>query len=283
MRLVLVSGLSGSGKSVVLKLLEDLGFFCVDNLPLSLVGDLISLHQENGAKRLAVSVDTRSGHSFECLPATIASLKEKGVAVDLLFLEASKDILVQRFSETRRRHPLARADRTLDEAIDIEIEAMAEVRNLAHRIDTSTMSTPLLKHFVTEWLLKEHTMIHLVFESFGFKYGLPLNADFVFDMRSLPNPHYERDIREFNGLDAPIIDYFKDKQAVWAMIDDVEAFIRKWLPSMQSENRSYVTVGIGCTGGKHRSVFISEELKKRFADVSAQVRHRQLNHEMKRR
>ncbi|MBP6562073.1 MAG: RNase adapter RapZ [Neisseriaceae bacterium] len=282
MRLVLVSGLSGSGKSVVLKLLEDLGFFCVDNLPLTLVGDLIDLHQKNGAKRLAVSVDTRSGHSFECLPEIINRLKNQGVVVDLLFLEASKDILVQRFSETRRRHPLARADRTLDEAIDIEVEAMAEIRDLAHRIDTSTMSTPLLKHFVTEWLLKEHTMIHLVFESFGFKYGLPLNADFVFDMRSLPNPHYDRDIREFNGLDAPIIDYFQDKQAVWAMIDDVEAFIRKWLPSMQSENRSYVTVGIGCTGGKHRSVFISEALKERFADVGAQVRHRQLNHERKR-
>ncbi len=282
MRLVLVSGLSGSGKSVVLKLLEDLGFFCVDNLPLMLLGDLIGLHQENGAKRLAVSVDTRSGHSFEALPEIISTLKEKGVVVDLLFLEASKDILVQRFSETRRRHPLARVDRTLAEAIDIEVEAMAEIRDLAHRIDTSTMSTPLLKHFVTEWLLKEHTMIHLVFESFGFKYGLPLNADFVFDLRSLPNPHYDRSIREFNGLDAPIVDYFQDKQAVWTMIEDVEAFIRKWLPSMQSENRSYVTVGIGCTGGKHRSVFVSEELKKRFADVGAQVRHRQLNHERKR-
>lgn len=282
MRLVLVSGLSGSGKSVVLKLLEDLGFFCVDNLPLTLLGDLIALHQQNGAKRLAVSVDTRSGHSFECLPETMAALKNKGVVVDLLFLEASKDILVQRFSETRRRHPLARTDRTLEEAIDMEVEAMAEVRNLAHRIDTSAMSTPLLKHFVTEWLLKEHTMIHLVFESFGFKYGLPLNADFVFDMRSLPNPHYDLNIRAFNGLDPEIVEFFQDKQAVWTMIDDIEAFIRKWLPSMQSENRSYVTVGIGCTGGKHRSVFISETLKKRFADVSAQVRHRQLDHERQR-
>ncbi len=276
MRLILISGLSGSGKSVALKFLEDLGFFCVDNLPLTLLDELILFHQRLGLKNLAVSVDTRSGDHFDRFPRLLHLISQKNIKVDLLFLESTNAVLIRRFSETRRRHPLAGPSVTLEEAIFKETELLSPVRDLAHRIDTSFLSTPQLRQFIKQWLDMPGAVINLVFESFGYKYGLPIDADFVFDVRCLPNPHYDSALRSLTGLDHPVCAYFEHKADVWQMIDQIEQFLLSWLPHFQEENRYYVTVAIGCTGGQHRSVFVSHNLAKRFASINAQVRHRQI-------
>ncbi|WP_434779846.1 RNase adapter RapZ [Neisseria sp. Ec49-e6-T10] len=277
MRLILISGLSGSGKSVALKFLEDLGFFCVDNLPLALLDELIEMHQQTGVQKLAISVDTRAGHRFTCFAQQVQSLRQKGIHLDLLFLESTEAVLIKRFSETRRRHPLASANLTLEEAIVLEKELLMPIQEQAHRIDTSFLSTPQLRAFIKQWLGMPPQIVHLVFESFGYKYGLPIDADFVFDVRCLPNPHYDSELTTLTGLDQPICDFFQDKKIVWQMIDQIEIFLKLWLPYFQAENRHYLTVAIGCTGGQHRSVFVSQRLLERFANIHAQVRHRQLN------
>ena len=276
MRLILVSGQSGSGKSIALKFLEDLGFFCVDNLPITLLDDLLALHQSTGVHTLAISVDTRSGRDFDGLPEKIQSLKKQGVDIDCLFLEASIPVLVQRFSETRRRHPLSDEYITLEEAIACEIELLSPLRECSHRIDTSDLPAPKLRQFIKLWLDAKLASINLVFESFGFKYGVPLDADFVFDVRFLPNPYYDKQLRALTGLDEPVQDFFRDKPIVYQMIDQIESHLNFCLPHFQEENRSYLTVAIGCTGGQHRSVFVCQNLLQRFAYLSAQVRHRQL-------
>lgn len=276
MRLILISGLSGSGKSVALKFLEDLGFFCIDNLPLSLLDELISFHHDLGLDKLAVSVDSRSGESFAAFPDLLERLRAKEIRVDLLFLVSAHSVLIQRFSETRRRHPLAGAFTTLEEAILKETEVLTPVRELAHRIDTSFLSTPKLRQFIKQWLEIADTEINLVFESFGFKYGPPIDADYVFDVRCLPNPYYDANLRSLTGLDKPVQTFFEDKKEVFQMVDDIAYFLNNWLPHFQKGNRFYLTVAIGCTGGQHRSVFVCQQLAKRFASIRAQVRHRQL-------
>lgn len=276
MRLILVSGQSGSGKSIALKFLEDLGFFCVDNLPMTLLDDLLALHQSTGVHNLAISVDTRSSRHFDELPEKIRELKNQDIDVDCLFLEASVPVLVQRFSETRRRHPLSSGHITLEEAIACEIELLSPLRECSHRIDTSGLPVPTLRQFIKLWLDAKLTPVNLVFESFGFKYGTPLDADFIFDVRFLPNPYYDRSLRNLSGLDKPVQDFFADKPAVWQMIDQIESHLKFCLPYFQEENRSYLTVAIGCTGGQHRSVFVCQNLLLRFSELNAQVRHRQL-------
>ena len=276
MRLILISGLSGSGKSVALKFLEDLGFYCVDNLPLFFLKDIVNLHQQTNLKQLAISVDIRSGEDFEDFPAWLNDLKNQDINVDLLFLEASELVLLKRFSETRRRHPLAIGDVTLAEAIALEKVLLDPIRQCAHCIDTSLLLTQQLRQFVRQWLNIPNTQIKLVFESFGFKFGLPVDADYVFDVRCLPNPHYDLALRSLTGLDQPVCDFFQDKKDVWQMIDSIEAFINQWLPRFEEENKMYLTVAIGCTGGQHRSVFICQHLAQRFVQRHAQVRHRQI-------
>lgn len=276
MRLILISGLSGSGKSVALKFLEDLGFFCIDNLPLSLLNELICFHRDLGLDKLAVSVDSRSGESFSSFPQLLNDLRSKDIRVDLLFLVSAHSVLIQRFSETRRRHPLAANSITLEEAILKETEVLAPVRELAHRIDTSFLSTPKLRQFIKQWLEIPDPEINLVFESFGFKYGPPIDTDFIFDVRCLPNPYYDTNLRSLTGLDAPVKDFFADKKEVFQMVDDIEHFLANWLPQFKKGNRLYLTVAIGCTGGQHRSVFICQQLVRRFSSIHAQVRHRQL-------
>ncbi len=281
MRLILISGLSGSGKSVALKFLEDLGFYCVDNLPLFFLKDIVKLHQQTNLKQLAISIDIRSGEDFEDFPDWLNNLKNQDINVDLLFLEASESVLLKRFSETRRRHPLAVGNVTLAEAISLEKVLLDPIRQCAHRIDTSLLLTQQLRQFVRQWLDIPNTQIKLIFESFGFKFGLPADADYVFDVRCLPNPHYDLALRSLTGLDQPVCDFFQDKKDVWQMIDSIEFFIKQWLPRFEEENKMYLTIAIGCTGGQHRSVFICQHLSQRFALWHAQVRHRQIGGQIK--
>lgn len=279
MNLILISGLSGSGKSVALNRLEDSGYYCVDNLPANLLGEIVKLNQEEGYAHVAIGVDSRSHHSLACLPEQISTLKTQGINPLFIFLEALDKTLVKRFSETRRRHPLVSDHRTLEEAIVLEKDLLAEVMQLGHRIDTSDLTAAKLRQAVLQ-LIKQpvstYHMISLVFESFGYKHGIPQDADFIFDVRCLPNPYYDRNLRSLTGLDQGIIDYFQRELCVESMIYDISHHIQKWLPAFIREERSYLTVAIGCTGGQHRSVYVAEQLSKLFCKEHALVRHRQI-------
>ncbi|MCG7657665.1 RNase adapter RapZ [Wielerella bovis] len=280
MKIVLISGLSGSGKTVALNLLEDSGFYCVDNLPLALLPELVCLHEKGSLKtsKLGISIDVRSNLDIEAAQHMIADLRATGHEVEILFLEATEEVLLRRFSETRRSHPLSREYETLPESLQREREWLLPLRNLAYCVDTSKLNAQQLRRTVGQWLGVSRDALLVGIESFGFKHGAMLNADFVFDVRSLPNPYYDPALRPFNGKDKPIQDYLSQQPLVNEMIDDIEHFLRRWLPRMQDESRSYVTVGIGCTGGQHRSVYIAEQLGKRLgAQFQVLVRHRQLN------
>ncbi|OHX13284.1 RNase adapter RapZ [Chromobacterium sphagni] len=279
MRLILISGLSGSGKSVALRALEDSGFYCVDNLPATMLPEAMSLYADFGYEQIAISVDTRSGPSLGALPQVVEQLRAQNIDVRLLFLEARTETLVKRFSETRRRHPLSDAGITVEESIRLEQEMLADVQELGTRIDTSELSANALRSWIRELVDADSSRLTLIFESFGFKHGLPQDADFVFDVRCLPNPYYDPQLRPFNGRDQPIIDFFAQHAEMAEMIADIQTLIAKWLPCYSKENRSYLTVAVGCTGGQHRSVYIIENLARAFADKQVLVRHRQLYRE----
>ncbi len=277
MQLFLISGLSGSGKSVALKTLEDTGFYCVDNLPAELLPALILNLQQSGYTRLAVSIDVRSGSSVHQLPQHIESIKQQGMDVHLLFLDAQSDTLVKRFSETRRLHPLNDGVRTLPECVAYERELLAEISGIGHHIDTSELGANALRAWVKEFIQLDQARLTLLFESFGFKNGLPLDADLVFDVRCLPNPFYDPLLRPFTGRDKPVIDFLESTPLVQQMFTDIRTFIENWLPSYLADNRSYLTVAIGCTGGHHRSVFLVEKLAAHFKpQQQVLVRHREL-------
>jgi UPF0042 nucleotide-binding protein len=283
MRLVVVTGISGSGKSIAINVLEDDGFFCIDNLPAKFLHEVIGSLQEQGYERVAVSTDARSGDSVADLKQIIAGLARAGHDVKVLFLNARTDTLVQRYSETRRRHPLAsRAEQdgsaqTLLESIDRERELMSPVEDIGVSIDTSDLHPNVLRQWVRDVVGLERAPITLLFESFAFKYGVPLDADLVFDVRCLPNPYYTAQLRPLSGLDEPVAQYLQEIPSVGRMIDHVGHFLRTWLPSYLQENRSYLTVAIGCTGGQHRSVYVVEQLAGRFrASERVLVRHRAL-------
>jgi len=284
MRVVLVTGISGSGKSVAVNVLEDDGFFCIDNLPARFLQDVIDALQAQGYQRVAVSIDARSGAPIEQLGAIVAGLSAAGHDVKVLFLNARTDTLVQRYSETRRRHPLASqqgsadgATATLIESIDRERELMSAIEAIGLSIDTSDLHPNLLRQWVRDVVGLERAPLTLLFESFAFKYGVPLDADLVFDVRCLPNPHYTPSLRPLTGLDEPVAQFLREAPAVQRMIDHVGHFLQTWLPSYVQENRSYLTVAIGCTGGQHRSVYVVEELARRFRSAErVLVRHRAL-------
>ncbi|HWI39399.1 MAG TPA: RNase adapter RapZ [Burkholderiales bacterium] len=279
MQLVLVSGLSGSGKTIALRVLEDGGYYCVDNLPANLLMETVDFLAESGNDRAAVSIDARSA-ALPALPDRIDELKRRGVDVRVLYLEASSSALLRRFSETRRRHPLAGEGLTLAEAIDKERALLAGIADLGSRIDTSELQPRVLQNWIRDQLGIGTGAMTLLFESFSFKDGLPLDADWVLDCRMLPNPHYDPQLRPFTGRDAPVIDYLKRDAQVRRYADDVEALLKRWLPEIARENRSHVTVALGCTGGRHRSVYLAEELAKRFGtDWRVLVRHRKLSQE----
>lgn len=278
MDIVLISGLSGSGKSIALKVLEDSGYYCVDNLPATLLQTLVENLRQTHTKRLAVAVDVRAGDSLTSLPEQLTALKAQAVTVRFIFLEARDDVLIARFSETRRRHPLANNEVSLAEAISREREALGVIAELGHRMDTSGLPTNTLRQWVKEFLdLGVESRLGLMFQSFGFKHGIPLDADLVFDVRCLPNPYYDPALRPYSGKDEPIVEFMNNVSDAHRMYTDIHRFVGSWLPSYSSDNRSYLTVAIGCTGGQHRSVYFAERLAADFAGWGrVLVRHRNM-------
>lgn len=276
MQIVLISGLSGSGKSIALNVLEDAGYYAVDNLPATLLPHLVAHLRAAGYLRVAVAVDMRSGASIEALPTQVEVLR--GLVDDLrfIFLEAREEALIARFSETRRRHPLAEGPVSLAEAIRRERDALAGIAELGHRIDTSDLHPNTLRAWVKNFIhMEAGTGLILMFQSFGFKYGIPLDADLVFDVRCLPNPHYDPVLRPLTGRDQPVIDFLENLPEVGRMAEDISGFLHSWLPAYVRDNRSYLTVAIGCTGGQHRSVYLAEWLARQFEDQARViVRHR---------
>ena len=282
---VLITGISGSGKSVALHALEDAGYFCVDNLPPELIESFVTLEHSRFTPRVAIAADVRSARSLPHLLPAMAKLRDSGVTVRSVFLDASTDTLVRRFSETRRRHPLsdARHDqddahRALIEAIELERELLSDLRQTSTVVDTSELRPAQLRSWIRNVVQAPAAKLTLVFESFAFKHGVPLDADYVFDVRVLPNPYYIRELRPQTGRDADVIDYLEAQPEVPEMVAQIEAFIRRWLPAFEQDQRNYLTVAIGCTGGQHRSVYCVEQLAKRFrARGTTLTRHRELD------
>lgn len=271
MHLVFISGMSGSGKSVALHALEDAGYYCVDNLPPELVLPLIEVQRTQNQQRLALAVDVRSAHSLSLMPAQIQVLRSSGNAVTTLFFDASDDTLQRRFSETRRKHPLTQVssndhNRDLHHAIARERELLADLRQASHVIDTSMTRASQLRSHVRQLIDMPQRQLTLIFESFGFKRGVPTDADYVFDVRMLPNPYYEPELRSLTGRDAPVAQYLDQQPAVQRMRAQITQFLDEWLDVLASDHRSYVTVAIGCTGGQHRSVYLVERLYDAFKD-----------------
>jgi UPF0042 nucleotide-binding protein len=279
MQLILVSGLSGSGKSIALKVLEDGGYYCVDNLPATLLLEVLDFLADAGHDRVAVSIDARSA-ALPAVPENLARLAKRGVDCRVLYLEANVPSLLRRFSETRRRHPLAVAGLTLSEAIERERSMLAGVAALGQRIDTSDLQPRVLQNWIRDMLGVGHESLTLLFESFAFRDGLPMDADWVLDARMLPNPHYDPQLRPFTGKDMAIIEHLGRDESVQRWLADVRALLGRWLPEIVRENRSYVTVAIGCTGGRHRSVYLVEQLAASFrSGWQVLVRHRGLANE----
>jgi UPF0042 nucleotide-binding protein len=278
MQVVIISGLSGSGKSIALNVLEDASYYCVDNLPAPLLSDLVKHLRMEGHERVAVAADMRGGSSIAALPPQLRQIESDGIDVRFVFLDARDEKLIQRFSETRRRHPMADGTVTLAEAIANEREALEALASLGHHIDTSNLRPNGLRDFIKDFAaLDVRAGLTLLFESFGFKHGIPLDADLVFDVRPLPNPHYDPVLRPLTGRDAPVIEFIEAQPDALRMLDDIHGFIDTWLPAYIRDNRSYLTVAIGCTGGQHRSVYFVEQLAKRLAGkVAVLVRHRTL-------
>ncbi|MCU0811372.1 MAG: RNase adapter RapZ [Thiobacillaceae bacterium] len=278
MQIVLVSGLSGSGKSIAIAVLEDAGYYCVDNLPLAMLESLVEHLGQEGHERIAIAIDARSGASFSQLPAIAESLRDRGVDLRIIFLEAKTLSLVKRFSETRRRHPLSSDSVSLQEAIQLEREMLADVAPLGHRIDTSDLSPSALRLWIKDLIQQDRSRITLLFQSFGFKHGIPLDADLVFDVRCLPNPHYVAELRPLTGRDQAVADYIEASPDAMAMLADIRGFVENWLPCFIRDHRAYLTVAIGCTGGQHRSVYFAETLAANFGRrEQVLVRHRELS------
>jgi len=285
-QLIIVTGLSGSGKSIALHALEDSGYYCIDNLPATMLPQIAEhLQSENNRAnnsnttnfdRVAISIDSRSV-AIETLPTHIEQLKSQGISTQVLFLESNVETLVKRFSETRRKHPLSKDTTTLAESIAVERELLGNLGNLGHVIDTSHISANKLRAWIKEAVSNENSGLTVLFTSFGFKHGIPLDADFVFDIRCLPNPHYDPKLRDLTGLDSEVQTFLAGQANVQDMLNDIKTYIEKWLPSFISDNRSYLTVAIGCTGGQHRSVYFVEQLAQYFSSSQKVLtRHREL-------
>ncbi len=290
LEIVLITGMSGSGKSVALRALEDAGYYCVDNLPPELLASFVALEIKAGAERVAIAMDVRSATSLPLVPSQLRELRDQGVVVRPLFLDATTETLVRRFSETRRRHPLSsnRAQtgtelehdqqHALVDAIELERELLGALREEAHVIDSSVIRPSQLQAHVKSLLSAPASQLTLVFESFAFKRGIPVDADYVFDVRMLPNPHYEPALRHLTGRDEPVVAFLKQHADVEVMYAHIESFLNHWLEPLARDHRSYVTVAIGCTGGQHRSVYLVERLAATFSSRwIALKRHRELD------
>lgn len=283
MDMVLITGMSGSGKSVALHALEDAGYYCVDNLPPELLDSFVELELKHGARRVAIAMDVRSAASLPLVPQQLPRLRARGIAVKSIFLDASTDTLVRRYSETRRLHPLSRTDatdqhRALVQAIELERELLGNMREESVVVDTSMIRASQLQSYVKGLISAPSDSLTLVFESFAFKRGVPLDADYVFDVRMLPNPHYEGNLRDLTGRDQPVVDYLLRHAEVKDMLTGIEQFVGHWLQALVRDHRSYVTVAIGCTGGQHRSVYLVEALASAFSGRWQTLkRHRELD------
>lgn len=287
MKLVILSGLSGSGKSVALRTLEDEGYYCVDNLPSNLLPNFVNelrFNSQNYYDRAAVGIDARANlEEISHFPEMLKQLKSRDLQVEVVYLYANTDALLKRFSETRRKHPLTRFNHPLLEAIEYEQDVLSVIERAAdHTIDTSEMSASELKSFFLQHFGADagstQYKLALLFQSFGFKHGIPSDTSFVFDVRCLPNPHWQQELRPLNGKDPAVQDFLCQQEAVGEMIDSITQFIEHWLPMFEAENRRYMTVSIGCTGGQHRSVYITEMLTKYFKQQrnNVSLRHREL-------
>ena len=302
--LVLITGMSGSGKSVALHALEDLGFYCVDNLPPELLLSFVDLENKLKTEKVAIAMDVRSRGALHLVPAQLAQLRQRNINIRLLFLECNTDTLVHRYSETRRRHPLSQFGqggdalsmsqttttesgesesqkgpslRNLSESIELERELLADLREMSHIIDTSLLKRSKLQSYIHSLIGAPAAALTLMFESFAFKRGIPVHADYVFDVRMLPNPYYEPALRELTGLDAPVANWLDEHPSVQSMGQQISQFVNNWLPALDEDHRSYVTVAIGCTGGQHRSVYLVEKLEQVFSSNWVTLkRHREL-------
>ncbi|WP_343593522.1 RNase adapter RapZ [Paracidovorax wautersii] len=281
--IVFITGMSGSGKSVALHALEDAGYYCVDNLPPELLAAFVALEHAHHGHRLAIAMDVRSMTALPQVPEQLERLRAQGMRVQALFLDSTTDTLVRRFSETRRRHPLSKDDlhegqRGLVQTIELERELLAELREHSHVIDTSAIRASQLQSYVKSLMSTPPGQLTLVFQSFAFKRGVPVDADYVFDVRMLPNPHYEPPLRDLTGKDQPVIDYLQLQPEVEVMRTHIGGFLQHWLPALAQNHRSYVTVAVGCTGGQHRSVYLVETLARQFSqDWTTLRRHRELD------
>ena len=286
LQVVLITGMSGSGKSVALHALEDAGFYCVDNLPPELLMPFVTLERQHNASRVAIAMDARNANALPLLPAQLTLLKDQGIKVKSLFLDATTGTLVRRYSETRRKHPLSQTmpeqseisqRRALVDAIETERELLGTLRERAHVIDTSIIRPSQLQGYVKSLITTADEQLTLVFESFAFKRGVPTDADYVFDVRMLPNPHYEPELRHLTGRDEAVAAFLRVQADVTQMQEQIQAFLNHWLDALARDHRSYVTVAIGCTGGQHRSVYLVEQLAGQFAAKWVTLkRHREL-------
>jgi UPF0042 nucleotide-binding protein len=294
MEIVLITGMSGSGKSVALHALEDAGFYCVDNLPPELLLPFVELEIQHHANQIAIAMDVRSATTLPQVPQQLDVLRARGIVVKPLFLDATTDTLVRRYSETRRKHPLSQAAahslgtgtgevdkderRALIDAIELERNLLETLREQAYVIDSSMIRAAQLQSYVKSLVSTPGEQLTLVFESFAFKRGVPTDADFMFDVRMLPNPHYAPALKNLTGQDQPVIDFLSEQAEVQRMLRQISRFLDSWLPDLARDNRSYVTVAIGCTGGQHRSVYLVEQLVQRFSAHWATIkRHREMD------
>ena len=283
-RVVLVTGLSGSGKTIALHVLEDVGFYCIDNLPVSLFEALvrdITLQATMARALTAIGIDARSpGAELSQLPGLVKRLRDHGVDCEIVFLDAEDSVLIQRFSETRRRHPLTEEDRTLEQAIRLEREMLDPLLDLAHlKIDTTRSTLHELRETVRARVADRGTHeMSIMLQSFGFKHGIPRNADFVFDARCLPNPHWYPDLRPHTGRDLEVVEFLEQDPLARGMLDQIRDFLDHWIPCFEDEGRSYLTIAVGCTGGQHRSVYLVEQLVDFFESQGRNVTcsHREL-------
>ena len=278
MRLVIISGVSGSGKSVALHVLEDLGFYCIDNIPVPLLKSFVAEivpRQERAYENVGIGLDARSRPSdLAEVPALVQKLRTDGLSCEIIFLQTDTKVLLSRFSETRRKHPLTDDKTSLEEAIAKERELLAPVINSAELvIDTTRMTVYALREQIRERVApRAPGTVSILIESFGYKHGLPANADFVFDVRCLPNPYWEPQLRALSGKDGPVKAFLDAAPMVQRMVDDISKFLAEWIPRYQDFQRSYLTVAIGCTGGMHRSVYVAEAVAKRLAETHGAIR-----------
>ena len=279
MEVIIISGLSGSGKSIALNTLEDNDFYCIDNLPVTLLSNISQHLNHEHQDKVAISVDIRS-IDIEKLPFVIKEIESLSIKTKLIYLESSTESIVRRFGETRRRHPLANEKLSLSETIEKERSMLAPLAEIGYKIDTSSMSVNALKKALSELIELKDNHLALQFSSFGYKFGIPLDADFIFDVRCLPNPHYETNLKNLTGLDKPVADFFKSYDEVNKMYHDINHFVSEWLSAFKKDQRHSLHIAIGCTGGKHRSVYIANKLFSNFFNPKSQViiRHRDINH-----